>query len=97
VIEHESESRMKLIYICLQYVYGCFSDDFTQSDEDQGVDHSIERLNNGCDLVHKKLDGKEQLHALDSLAEGSPLKDVLSAKVTSSGSAELGEQGKGFT
>ncbi|KAM3703424.1 hypothetical protein ACJW31_04G094900 [Castanea mollissima] len=68
-------------------------DDFTQADKDQGVNHSIEGLNNEYDLIHKKLDVKEHLHVLRSIAEGSPMTDASSVKVTHSGSLELGEQG----
>ncbi len=40
---------------------------------------------------------KEKLHELHSLAEGSPMTDASSEKMTCSGSLELGEQGKGFS
>ncbi|XP_040988391.1 uncharacterized protein LOC121235985 isoform X2 [Juglans microcarpa x Juglans regia] len=69
-------------------------DDFTQSDNDQGFNHSIEIPNNGCDLVPKKLDANEHcLHALHSLAEGSLMKEASSEKGTCSGPSKIGEEG----
>lgn len=90
-------NSMKLIYIVLRSLCGWFKDDFTQSDKDQGVNHSFEGVNNDCDWIAKKLDPNEQLHVRQSSAEGSSTKDILSEKVASSGFSELGEQGKGFT
>jgi len=72
-----------------------FSDDITQSDNDQAVNYPIGGQTHGNHLIAGAFDVREQLHELQSSAQPDASTMVLSL----SGSSRLnnGERGKCFT
>lgn len=83
------------IIVCFSLITGCFSDDITQSDNDQAANHPIGDLTHCNHLIAGDSDIREQLRELQSSAQSDAATLVLS--VPGSSRLDNGRQGQSYT
>ncbi|KAI4335891.1 hypothetical protein L6164_014489 [Bauhinia variegata] len=72
-------------------------DDITLSDKDQGLNNTLEGLNQQHYRVDKEFSTNEQIHQLQNSTENDPIKDISSREVSGLGSLEMSKQNEGLS